>query len=537
MTSLLQIGDGVAGSDTLNEAGSYLYMADLRKLDACRPAGDTPVPAELRAISTPLRGVVWEEELRAHPDREFVHFLVRGLLHGFRIGFQHGTHSCVSARRNMISALQHTEPIEAYLSKEVGAGRMIGPLPKGFAGVHVSRFGVIPKLHQPGKWRLITDLSSPKGASVNDGIDPLLCSLSYVSVDDAVRRIISLGSGALLAKLDVESAYCLVLIHPCDCLLLGVEWKGQLYVDGALPFGLRSAPKLFLVLADALLWVMGRNGVVYAIHYLDDYLVMAPLGTDECRSTLHTCLRLCERLGVPIADHKVDGPATALTFLGIEIDTEAGALRLPQEKLHRLQGLITSWAGHKSCSKQELLSLIGQLQHACRVIRPGRTFRRRMINLSTVATELHHHIRLSADFRSDLQWWALFLEDWNGGVHLQERCAAAPHRYIDIGRLRLMGLRSIYRRWPVVSDPMAKKMGWCLHHRPRTPPHYRGSCRVGPPVEGADGSLSLRQCGGRGNSEIRHLQAWDRDAPHAVPVFFYGSSPAVPGTRAPGRPP
>ena len=35
----------------------------------------------------------------------------------------------------------------------------------------MSRFGVISKPHQPGKWRLITDLSSPKGASVNDGIN------------------------------------------------------------------------------------------------------------------------------------------------------------------------------------------------------------------------------------------------------------------------------------------------------------------------------------------------------------------------------
>ena len=36
--------------------------------------------------------------------------------------------------------------------------------------VHVSRFGVILKTHQPGKWRLITDLSHPQGHSINDGI-------------------------------------------------------------------------------------------------------------------------------------------------------------------------------------------------------------------------------------------------------------------------------------------------------------------------------------------------------------------------------
>ena len=123
----------------------------------------------------------------------------------------------------------------------------------------------------------------------------------------------------------------------------------------------------------------------HAIHYLDDYLLMAPPCTDECGSALRTCLRMCESLGVPMADHKISGPATVLSFLGIEIDTDAGALRLPQEKLHRLRGLIASWSGRKSCTKRELLSSIGQLQHACRVVRPGRTFLRTMIDLSTVA--------------------------------------------------------------------------------------------------------------------------------------------------------
>ena len=58
--------------------------------------------------------------------------------------------------------------------------------------------------------------------------------------------------------------------------------------------------------------------------------------------------------------------------------------------------------------------MIGQLQHACRVVRPGRTFLRQMIELSTSAHELHHHIRLNRGFQSDLEWWGLFLAEWNG---------------------------------------------------------------------------------------------------------------------------
>ena len=70
-------------------------------------------------------------------------------------------------------------------------------------GMHISRFGVIPKKSQPGKWRLIVDLSHPQGFSVNDGIDPSLFSLSYTSVDEAVNRFSQLGRGTLMAKFDI----------------------------------------------------------------------------------------------------------------------------------------------------------------------------------------------------------------------------------------------------------------------------------------------------------------------------------------------
>ena len=88
--------------------------------------------------------------------------------------------------------------------------------PTGLLGLQVSPFGVIPKCHAPNKWRLIVDLSSPTGSSVNDGISKELCSLSYVSVDTIAKQIVSLGRGAMIAKMDVRSAYRLIPVHPCD---------------------------------------------------------------------------------------------------------------------------------------------------------------------------------------------------------------------------------------------------------------------------------------------------------------------------------
>lgn len=72
--------------------------------------------------------------------------------------------------------------------QELHSGNILDPFGEAeLPGIHVNRIGCIPKKHQPGKWRLITDLSHPQGGSVNDAIPPKLCSLSYTSVDEVAQ--------------------------------------------------------------------------------------------------------------------------------------------------------------------------------------------------------------------------------------------------------------------------------------------------------------------------------------------------------------
>ncbi len=82
-------------------------------------------------------------------------------------------------------------------------------------------------------------------------------------------------------------------------------WRGHLYVDLALPFGLRSAPSIFTRFVDVLQEVLIKEGGVQNIqHYLDDFLILAALGSNQCQQDLHQSLYLCQSLGVPIADAK-----------------------------------------------------------------------------------------------------------------------------------------------------------------------------------------------------------------------------------------
>ena len=392
-------------------------MDDLKAIARRHPPASWPVPAALSTARTPLHVVNWAYQLRDNPDREFIAYLLQGLREGFRIGFDYSRVTLLRpAKANMVSAGEHPTVVTQYLLDECANGRVIGPLGREAAEQvrQISRFGVIPKGHTPGKWRLIVDLSAPADHSVNDGIDADLCTLEYTSVDRAAALAKMLGHRCILAKIDIKNAYRIVPVHPEDTLLLGMRWQGEIYVDTALPFGLRSAPKIFNALADALSWVLQNSGVRFVLHYLDDFLLLGPPDTAECRQALAVSLQSCDELAIPIAAEKVEGPTTCLSFLGIEMDTVKWQLRLPQEKLHRTQALVASWRKRKGCTKRELLSLIGLLQHACRVVRSGRSFLRRMITLSTVAREPHHHIRLNGGFRSDLEWWATFLPHWNG---------------------------------------------------------------------------------------------------------------------------
>ena len=397
----------------------YLYTEDLRELNRCTPTlGSTAVHEKLLGIHTPLVVAHWESMLASHPDREYVDYLIKGIRDGFRVGYQRVVgieQSLSSARKNLQSAEENPQVVEQYLSTELERGVVLGPFQREeFPNVHVNRFGVIPKSYQPGKWRLIVDLSHPEGRSINDGISSSHCSLQYVRVDDVVEQLLQLGPGALMAKLDVKSAYRIVPVHPDDRALLGMQWQDKVYVDAALPFGLRSAPKIFTALADAVEWIARQHGTRFLWHYLDDFFTCGPIHSRECAANLQCLVDVCKHLGVPLAEEKLEGPSDCLVFLGIVIDTVKGELRLPVQKLERLQRQLGGWLTRKKCTQRELLSIAGQLQHAAKVVWPGRVFLRRIFDLSATVRKPHHRIKLNKGARSDLAWWFEFLAQWNG---------------------------------------------------------------------------------------------------------------------------
>ena len=147
-------------------------------------------------VPTILQLLMWLTKLyiaqnaTSHPNQKLVQLFLNGLVQGFRIGFNNSINSLCSARKNLQGATFHPEVVDKYIEDEVALNRVYGPYPKSICpSVHISRFGVIPKSHQPNKWHLIIDLSHLQGHSVNDNIPKTLCSLSYITVDDAIWNL------------------------------------------------------------------------------------------------------------------------------------------------------------------------------------------------------------------------------------------------------------------------------------------------------------------------------------------------------------
>ena len=115
-------------------------------------------PLQASHIHTPLIHAAWLHHLRHHPHQDQVQYFLQCISTGFRVRFDGS--STQSAKNNLQSTVAYPTVVDDYIH------------------------------HEQDKWWLITDLSYPSGSSVNDGMPSQLCSLTYLTIDDAILNIL-----------------------------------------------------------------------------------------------------------------------------------------------------------------------------------------------------------------------------------------------------------------------------------------------------------------------------------------------------------
>jgi hypothetical protein len=92
--------------------------------------------------------------------------------------------------------------------------------------------------------------------------------------------------------------------------------------------GYASSCKTFESFSTAVKWIARHKcNIDKLLHLLHDFLFIS-LTHSRCQDTLDRFLKSCAQLGTPIAPEKTCGPATTLTFAGIELDSIKWEARL-----------------------------------------------------------------------------------------------------------------------------------------------------------------------------------------------------------------
>lgn len=388
-------------------------------------------------VNTPVNIPQLSSELMRHPDPDYVNYLLKGFHNGFDTKVQN-TLLPNKICKNLQSALKQKYIVDELIEKEISKGFLSGPYSKPpFTSYRVSPIGVAEGKYSKKK-RLIVDLSAPHNKvdhpSINELINKDQCSLNYVTIDDAIKYIVQCGKGALMCKTDISDAFKLIPILPSQYHLFCVQWRERYYYYTRLAFGSRSSPKIFDQFSSAICWIAQHNyDINFILHLLDDFLTIDKPDYDADR-TMALLTLIFRKLNVPLASHKTMGPTTVIEYLGIILDTEKMEARLPVDKVTRISSFLDSFLHRRSCTKRELLQLLGHLNFASRVILPGRTFVSYLLQIASSVKELYHYVYINAGCREDILMWKLFLQQWNGISMFHENCktkAADMELYTD----------------------------------------------------------------------------------------------------------
>ena len=154
-----------------------------------------------RSIQSPLPTPVRTNNLLlflSGYDNSIVQYLATGFAMGFPLHYEGPR---FSTSNNLLSAMQNPTAVNAKISKQLDAHRLAGPFSSPpFPVFRISPLELVPKKIE-GEFRLIHHLLFPEGSSLNDGISSDHRRVSYAKVEDAIRRIKSVGSTCFLVKI------------------------------------------------------------------------------------------------------------------------------------------------------------------------------------------------------------------------------------------------------------------------------------------------------------------------------------------------
>ena len=226
-------------------------------------------------------------------------------------------------------------------------------------GKHPTPDLVLPLGVEPSKPRLFWD-----GRWLNN-----MCRRTPFTMDGVGKVSQVAWRGAYQVTLDHKSGFHHVPIDPESWTFFGLCWRGEYYVWTVLCFGWCSSPYIYHTLSEAVGQYLRARDVPVLVWIDDFYLTNFRVSrnsnpeqqAEAALAAVHLALCVFHRAGYFMSVEKcVLNPTTSLVYLGIVCDSAKCRFEVPEDKLVKLETLITAAIDASSITFAELEKVAGK---------------------------------------------------------------------------------------------------------------------------------------------------------------------------------
>ena len=364
---------------------------------------------------------------------------------------------------NHPSARHEPAVIDEFIIKHCNSGALLGPFKQNPFPVNVFPSPMQVATSSSGKKRPVIDLSYPKYHSVNSAIPkqwseiPGFDGVFKLPTHDDVCKAILTTKDPLMFLVDLKSYYMQLPSDWRDTPYMCVAWRGCLYFHRRLPFGCRTSCLHAQRVTDAVVLIYTRVIPASLSGYVDDFCsIVTALISASAYAYFNGLL---DELGLSRTIDKCVTPALVAVFLGLLYHLRDMYMALPDDKLARAVALMQLWLEKESCTKAQVQSLLGHLNHIATVLHAARPFTSSVVDL---LREDKFPAVVNADIKQDLDMWIQFLaSDWSKKSIIKSQDLAVPD---DILRVAVR-----HRTFVIYCD--GHLQGYMLHDsEPSLPP-------------------------------------------------------------------
>lgn len=311
---------------------------------------------------------------------------------------------------NHKSSIVNYHVVDEYIVNHLRTGAIVGPFEVNPLPVPIVVSPLQVATSAAGKQRVVVDMSYGQ-PSVNDLISGdwsafpgYFGDFILPSSDSLAAEIVRAGPGCLIFKADMAAFYKQLKADPADVPYLGFAWRGKIFLDTTLPFGMRSSALSAQRVSNAMAVIHHHRTHKPLVVYIDDQVGVS---VPEIAHKVHDSYQdMTDELGVEKSLPKCHPPLPETEYLGLDYDTNCMTVALPSDKLTRVIELLQEWLLKQQCRKQELQRLVGILNHCSYVVHPGRAFTARLLDALRAGV---FPVSLSPEFYKDVRAWLDFL--------------------------------------------------------------------------------------------------------------------------------